>query len=88
MIISDIPLLWCSVVEGLESELEALHREVEEETGLSDSYRDISLLIRELYDYEDSIEQDSLKNIIKDIYDIENIDEEKVKYFVMMDEFF
>lgn len=56
--------------------------------GLSDKYRDLSLLIRELYDYEDKIDIEELYSIIISNYGLESIDMRKTKYFIMMDEFF
>jgi len=56
--------------------------------SMSDRYQDISLLIREFRDYVDIIDQKYLVKIIEDTYGIGCVEYDKVRKFILLDEFF
>ena len=56
--------------------------------SMSDRYQDISLLIREFRDYVDLINQKYLVKIIEDTYGIDCVEYDKVRKFILLDEFF
>ncbi len=56
--------------------------------SISDPYQDISLLIREFRDTVDFIDQKNLVSIIENTYGIDHIEDDKVRKFILLDEFF
>lgn len=56
--------------------------------SISDSYQDISLLIRELNEYKSITKYDELVKKFQKSYELQCIDETKKNYFILMDEFF
>jgi aminoglycoside phosphotransferase len=55
---------------------------------MSDPYQDISLFIREFRDTVDFTDQKHLISIIEDTYGIDHIEDDKVRKFILLDEFF
>jgi len=56
--------------------------------SMSDRHQDISLLIREFRDYADMTDQKDLVKIIEETYGIDCVEYDKIKKFILLDEFF